>query len=142
MPKSFTATDLLNAGRQRPGRPAEPPEQPGDMAPSRLGDVATSRPVGSTTSRAVAESTKPDGVATYQRMTVFLTSEQRRWIKDTARGLPVDGLSASDLVRLAVTHLHQQVDAGLPLLEALTAQAHQEAACHPGRKHRGLPPAL
>lgn len=93
-------------------------------------------------SRAVVVSTEPDGAATYQRMTVFLTPEQRRWIKDTGRGLSVDGLSASDLVWLAVTQLHQQVDAGLPLLEALTAQAHQEAACHPGRKHRGLPPAL
>src|SRR5512135_431084 len=190
VPKSFTATDLLNAGRQRPSRPAGPTEQPDGSAPRHLEDPSTRPPEspetqhlvdlttsdlgdGAPSSRVVSTSSDQDDKAprsledqtskllgdsatsgldggaaepagagaTYQRVTVFLTSEQRRWIKDTARRLPVDGLSASDLVRLAVTQLHQRVDDGLPLLEALTAQAHQEAASHPGRKNRGLPPA-
>lgn len=73
-------------------------------------------------------------------MTVFLTADQRRWLKTTARTLPVDGLSASDVVRLAVNRLRQDLDGGLGLVEALSLQAHQEAATHPGRRNRGLPP--
>jgi hypothetical protein len=69
-----------------------------------------------------------------------MTPSQRRWLKDTTKTLPVDGLSASDIVRLAVNRLQADVDAGLQLVEALTAQAHTEAETLAGRRNRGLPP--
>jgi hypothetical protein len=72
-------------------------------------------------------------------MTVFLTPEQRRWLKDTAHSLP-EGLSVSDLVRLAVNRLRQDVEEELPLVELLTSQAYGEAAILSGRRNRGLPP--
>ena len=77
---------------------------------------------------------------TYERATVFLTPDQRKWLKETARALPVDGLSASDVVRLAVNRLRRDVDEGFALVEVLSAQAYEEAATHPGRRNRGLPP--
>ncbi|MGZ6839430.1 MAG: hypothetical protein ACXVHC_03075 [Frankiaceae bacterium] len=71
---------------------------------------------------------------------MFLTPNQRRWLKETARGLPVEGLSASDVVRLAINRLRHDVHHGLALVEALTSQAHDEAATLAGRRNRGLPP--
>ena len=56
------------------------------------------------------------------RVTMFLTADQRKWFKTTARTLPVDGLSASDVVRLAVTRLRRDLDGGLGLVEALSVQ--------------------
>ena len=76
----------------------------------------------------------------YQRLTVFLTPAQRTWLKNTGRQLPVDGLSVSDIVRLAVTRLSVDVNAGLPLVEELTAQAYSDAETMAGRRNRGLPP--
>lgn len=77
---------------------------------------------------------------TYERATTFFTADQRRWLKDTSRSLPVDGLSASDIVRLAVSRLRGDIEDGLELVDALSAQAHEEAVTHPGRRNRGLPP--
>lgn len=77
---------------------------------------------------------------TYQRVTVFLTPAQRTWLKTTGRQLPVDGLSVSDIVRLAVTRLSEAVSKGLPLLEELTTQAYSDAQTMTGRRNRGLPP--
>jgi hypothetical protein len=71
---------------------------------------------------------------------VFLTPEQRRWLKETAKALPVEGLSASDVVRLAINRLWGEVEDGLELVEALTTQAHKEAVTLIGRRNRGLPP--
>ncbi len=86
------------------------------------------------TSRLVVQS------QTYQRVTVFLTPDQRKWLKDSAKDLPVDGLSASDIVRLALMRLRSAVDGGdLKLVEALTKQAHEEAERLTGRRNRGLP---
>jgi hypothetical protein len=77
--------------------------------------------------------------ATYQRATVFLTPAQRQWLKLTAKQLP-DGLSASDIVRLAVSRLSQDVTRGLDLVSSLTDQAHTDAEVFSGRRNRGLPP--
>ncbi len=91
--------------------------------------------------------TRPLGVeppthVTYQRATVFLTPEQRGWLKQTAKGMPVDGLSASDVVRLALNELRRLVGEGsIDLVSALTKQAHQEAVILTGRRNRGLPPS-
>lgn len=93
---------------------------------------------------APAPATAPAAVGeptgTYQRVTVFLTPAQRTWLKTTGRQLPVDGLSVSDIVRLAVTRLSEAVSEGLPLLEELTAQAYSDAQTMTGRRNRGLPP--
>jgi len=69
---------------------------------------------------------------------VFFTPEQRHWIKLTAKGLP-DGLSMSDVVRLAVARLQIDVADGLDLAPALSAQAHADAQIFTGRRNRGLP---
>lgn len=79
---------------------------------------------------------------TYQRLTVFLTPAQRTWLKTTGRRMPVEGLSVSDIVRLAVTRLSLDVTEGLPLVQELTAQAHTEAQTMVGRRNRGLPPTM
>ena len=118
-----------------------------DESTSRLGDLSTnqtetSRGVGDTgTSRLVPQAAATRGLVTqsYQRATFFLTPRQRRWLKDTAHDLPA-GLSASDIVRLAVSRLESAIEAGeVALVDALVAQAHAEAATHPGRRNRGLP---
>ncbi len=143
MGKRVTASDMLQAGR-RPSSKAETlqldspqtsqlvAETPSSSATPHssstegLGNQATSRPV--TQSQ------------TYERQTVFLAPDQRRWLKDTARALPVDGLSASDIVRLALVRLRAAVDGGdVELVEALTKQAHAEAQRLAGRRNRGLP---
>lgn len=84
---------------------------------------------------------KPSASVRYQRATVFLRPDQRGWLKETARALPVEGLSASDVVRLALDELRRQMGEGtIDLLSTLTAQAHEEATTLPGRRNRGLPP--
>jgi len=77
--------------------------------------------------------------ATYQRVTVFVTPAQRQWLKLTAKQLP-DGLSASDIVRLAISRLTLDVTDGLDLVTNLTDQAHSDAEIFSGRRNRGLPP--
>jgi hypothetical protein len=77
--------------------------------------------------------------ATYQRVTVFLTPAQRQWLKLTAKQLP-DGLSASDIVRLAISRLTLDVTDGLDLVTNLADQAHSDAEIFFGRRNRGLPP--
>ena len=72
-------------------------------------------------------------------MTVFLTPAQRQWLKLTAKQLP-DGLSGSDIVRLAVSRLTLDVTGGLDLVSNLTDQAHSDAEIFSGRRNRGLPP--
>ncbi len=62
-------------------------------------------------------------------------------MKQTVKAMPVEGLSASDIMRLAINRLRHDVDHGeLALVEALTAQAHAEANMLAGRRNRGLPP--
>ena len=83
-------------------------------------------------------------VVKYEKTSAFLTPEQRQWLKATIRGLPVEieGLSASDVIRLAIDQLRDAVDGGLPLLELLTSRAHAEAERFSGRRNRGLPKRL
>ena len=145
MGKTVSATDMLNAGRRdltSSGAARAPTDERVDSTTRQL-DAQSLKALTSgsnsqqeveTTSRLVPQS------STYQRITVFLTPDQRRWLKRTAKALPVDGLSASDVMRLAMNRLREDVDGGLALVEALTAQAHIEAATLAGRRNRGLPP--
>lgn len=145
MGKTISATDLLNAGRLAPagsgtvrttedGRPKSATRQLDAQTLQLLGNVSA----GSSDTQATSSSVVQP--PTYQRTTVFLTPDQRRWLKQISKALPVEGLSASDVVRLAVNRLQQDVDGGLALVEALTAQAHLEAVTLVGRRNRGLPP--
>jgi len=76
---------------------------------------------------------------TYAKVAVSLTPEQRHWLKATPAALDVEGLSSSDLVRLALTRLRSDIDDGLPLTDLLIEQAHAEAQELTGRRNRGLP---
>lgn len=132
MPKHVSATDLLNRPRtQATSRQVD--ESSGhqvDESPSPLGNESTSS--------SVVQPPQPVGVTTYQKQSYFLTPDQKQWVKETARGLP-DGLSASDLIRLAIIRLQRDVDSGLPLIDELSAQAHADATVMAGRRNRGLP---
>ncbi len=129
MGKSLNAADMLGRARGA-SRPAEVPrnEAREEKATSHLVDSSPSSLV------AAAEPLR------YEKAAVFLTPEQRQWLKATSKALPVDGLSMSDLVRLAIEQLRAAVDDGLPLVDALTSQAHSEAKRLTGRRNRGLPP--
>lgn len=87
-----------------------------------------------TTRRSGDQSPSP----TYQRSTVFFTPHQRQWIRRVTRDLP-DGLSMSDVVRLAVSRLEDDVANGLNLAPALAERAHADAEIFAGRRNRGLP---
>jgi hypothetical protein len=79
------------------------------------------------------------GTERYEKTSAFVTPEQRQWLRTTARGLP-EGLSASDLVRLALDQLQEAVDNGFGLVQALTERAHLDAQQRfEGRRNRGLP---
>ncbi len=131
-----TTTSHLVAGDESPSRPVgQSPSRPVGQSPSRPVDQSPSRPVDQSPSRLVPEPVR------YEKAAVFLTPEQRQWLRSTSKGLTVEGLSMSDLVRLAVERLRTSVEEdGLPLVDELTAQAHAEAQRLAGRRNRGLPP--
>jgi len=158
--KPRSALEMLTAGRT-PSASAKqlddqsptlssPETNAANTAPRRLVDVSTSGLDVTTSSAQVAESPGSSATSaldvkspTYQRQTIFLTPELRRWLKETAKAMPVDGLSASDVVRLALNELRRHVGEGsMELVSALTTQAHQEASTMTGRRNRGLPPTM
>lgn len=118
MAKSLSAAEML-------GRTHRKPES---AAPLANATVTRNQP--QSPSHLVAER--------YQKISAFVTPDQRQWLKATTRGLP-EGLSASDLVRLALDQLQAAADDGLPLVETLTARAHIDAERFVGRRNRGLP---
>jgi hypothetical protein len=114
-------------------RAVEPSQQPVAMVPSSPGDQATS---------SSGDQSPNSPVERYEKTSAFLTPDQRRWLKSTVRSLPVDGLSMSDVIRLAVDQLRESVDGGLPLVELLTSRAYADADRFAGRRNRGLPDRL
>jgi hypothetical protein len=76
----------------------------------------------------------------YQRSTVYLTAEQRQWLRRVAGQAQLDDLpiSASDVVRLALTRLQDQLG-DRELRAALIAHVQAEVEEYPGRARRGLP---
>ena len=76
----------------------------------------------------------------YHRTTIYLTDEQWRWLSRLAAQARLDdlSLSASDVIRLAVTRLQDQLpEKELP--KALIVHVRSEAERYPGRARRGLP---
>lgn len=130
MAKSTSAKDLLSSGYTKAaGRPREA----GGSTPQRSttdtsqNDVATNAPL-------------PTKV-TYERVMAYLTPDQRDWLRQTDRSMDMEGLSRSDIIRLAISRLREDVDGGLDLQSLLVRQAHEEAARFSGRRNRGLPSA-
>jgi Arc/MetJ-type ribon-helix-helix transcriptional regulator len=115
--KSFSAGELLTAGRARSGGAKD---QADNTQTSERRDVVNGAP------------------ARYRRVTVYLTEQQYRWAKRVAASAVDDGptLSASDVVRLALERLKGE---GGDLRPALIEQAWTEAATYPGRAKRGMP---
>src|ERR671937_45549 len=76
----------------------------------------------------------------YHRTTVYLTREQRQWLRRAAAKAQLDGLtvSASDVIRLALSRLKEQVT-DKQLHKELAEHVLAEAKVYPGRAKRGLP---
>lgn len=143
MGKNVSALDLLSRGQRSSS--SRPTPATGEVVQEtipgtngELVDESTSAPVDKSESGAAGAGAGPARV-TYVRSTVSLTPDQQRWVRSTTRALDTDGLSGSDLVRLALARLRRDVDDGLPLLDLLVDQAHAEAEHHTGRRNRGLP---
>lgn len=133
MGKSVSATDMLKLGRSKSAGPPPRSNTPNssDTATTPLVDQSSDQPV---TTEAVER-------VTYMKSTVSLTPDQRRWLKSTVPALGIEGLSSSDLARLALARLQAEVENGLPLADLLVDQAHAEAKLMAGRRNRGLPRA-
>jgi hypothetical protein len=82
----------------------------------------------------------PPAAKAYHRTTVYLTDEQRRWLRRAAAKAQLEGLSvsASDVIRLALSRLQEQVSEK-QLHQDLVAHVLAEAKQYPGRAKRGLP---
>lgn len=120
---SNDAAKMLHAGRQQPRRTLE--------AVPAAPDVGDEPGV----IRAVER---------YVKAGFFITPDQRVWLNEvTARAKlgGLEGISASDLVRLALARLRTSAEGAEAhvLDEDLIQQAHEEAIRFPGRKNRGLP---
>lgn len=140
MPKRFSAADMLTRSQVRQLRPNQ------NQATSRLVDESTSAPVDQSTGAAVNQSTHAQvhqstsaeaAVGRYQKTAVFFAPHQRAWLRGVSRALP-EGLSTSDVVRLAVERLAVDVDGGLELQPALITQARVEADRYTGRRNSGV----
>jgi hypothetical protein len=76
----------------------------------------------------------------YHRTTVYLTNEQQQWLRRAAARAQLQGLtvSASDVIRLALSRLQEQVSEK-QLHQDLVAHVLAEAELYPERAKRGLP---
>ena len=136
--KQLNAADMLSRGRRGASRPASPQiSEVGGQSSSELVDKSATPPVEQSSSGSVDQPIA--GRVTYAKVAVSLTPELRRWVKTTPAALGVEGLSSSDLVRLALTRLRADVEDGLALTDLLIEQAHAEAQQLTGRRNRGLP---
>lgn len=99
------------------------PERHTEVRPERHDDVAPGRQM---------------PTVTYRSVHLNLTPELRTWLKAKGRSLP-EGLSMSDVCRLALNRLREQVPDDVELVELLTKQAHEEARTLTGRRFRGMP---
>lgn len=125
--KGLDAAAMLGRGRNAAQR----------SDPQQSGDLSTSRQVNKEVS--VEAPSVEKARETYVKVAVSLTPDQRSWLKRTVPDLGIDGLSSSDLARLALARLQREVEEGLPLVELLISQAHEEAERMAGRRNRGMP---
>ncbi len=126
MAKGLDAAAMLGRGRSA-ARTAPPAPRQSDQSTTPL--VTASKPV---------TTPAPERI-TYEKMGLSLTPDQRSWLKSVTPGLGIEGLSASDVARLAISRLQDDVEGGLPLADLLIEQAHAEAQRLAGRRNRGMP---
>jgi hypothetical protein len=83
----------------------------------------------------------PDAKRSYHRTTIYVTDEQWRWLSRLAAQARLDelSLSASDVIRLAIARLQDQLSDDDDLRTELIAHVRAEAKQYPGRARRGLP---
>jgi hypothetical protein len=81
-----------------------------------------------------------DAQRSYHRTTIYVTDEQWRWLSRLAAQARLDELplSASDVIRLAINRLRNQLSND-ELRTELIAHVRAEAKQYPGRARRGLP---
>jgi hypothetical protein len=132
---------MLKVGRREESAPSPPDSEatsaPGTESPSASVSETPSDPGTQTPSAHGTEATSAR--VAYQRTAVYLTPDLRKWLRDTARALP-DGLSASDVVRLALVRLRDDaVGEQVDLVPELVRLAHEDAERYAGRRNRGLP---
>jgi hypothetical protein len=142
--KRLDANSMLDLGRRRSARgqaTGEPDAaQRDDVATSQPSDVQASPRSDVTTSQRLDVPTSRRRDDHYRRVTVYLTPAQHQWAKQAARDAAAEGLSASDVVRLALARLERAAALGdVDLARELVDQAHDEAERFPGRLKRGLP---
>lgn len=137
MAKSFSPSEMLGRSRARQSQADQPPSD--EAATSEPVDESTSTPVDSLIAAITNVSAGGSPAATrYQKTAVFFAPHQRDWLRTVSRELP-EGLSTSDVVRLAVERLMAEVESGgLGLQPALVAQARQEAGRYAGRRNSGV----
>jgi hypothetical protein len=82
-----------------------------------------------------------DAKRSYHRTTIYVIDEQWRWLSRLAAQARLDelSLSASDVIRLAIARLQDQLSNDDDLRTELIAHVRAEAKQYPGRARRGLP---
>ena len=121
-----SVSKMLDAGKRQATRPdhvAAVPDEPVALEPA---PEVTRRPV----------------AQSYVKAGFFIRPDQRSWLNEVAARAKldgIDGISGSDVVRLALARLQAEVGEGLLLTDELVVQAHTEVERFPGRKNRGLP---
>jgi Arc/MetJ-type ribon-helix-helix transcriptional regulator len=120
---STTDRDARLASRFAPALPAPPAPPPTPVATIGAGPA----PV--------------PPAALYRRGSVYLTTEQRDWLKSMVHVALGEGLnlSASDFIRLALDRLRQETT-WEEMRPTLIDRAYIDAQTYPGRAKRGLPP--
>jgi hypothetical protein len=78
------------------------------------------------------------GSKTYHKVTTSLTAEQHEWIRRVAAQAQLEGVSITDVIRLALTRLQEQLPEG-DLRAELVTHVLKEVQQYPGRANRGLP---
>lgn len=129
-----SAADIFQLSKKRASGGGEPANPSPNSETSRLGD----QPSSSSMAAPTAQTETPK--LTYRKTSVHLTPELYEWLKQATKQFTEPGLSASDVVRLALDRLRNDVTLrGLDLEDEAVKQAHREAERMPGRRNRGLP---
>jgi hypothetical protein len=127
-----SASEMLDRARRPPLPAAGSKGADPDKSTTPLVDSDSGRLVDETASR-------PVDVERYRKMAVSLRPDQRTWLLGVVRELGMDGVSASDLVRLAIDDLRRSVEDDRAVGEELVQRAQADLTRFPGRRNRGLP---
>lgn len=141
---SNDASRMLNAGRSATQPTHEEQVSDPSSAEVSVSDPGSAGAAGEQETRRLVAGAPAKPLA-YVKTSFFIRPGQRTWLNTVVARAKLDGLdgiSASDVVRLALRKLEIQCTDGLDshvLFDQLIEQAHVEADLFPGRKNRGLP---